>query len=404
MIFKFPAQLSRLIKDSGASPDPSGMTTDAHGSWVNFLRRDITPQRKELVLSTLDLIEATGAAAYVDAIGSSLQFGGKKLLEVGCHYCWYAPYFLKKGCLSYHGIDLELDRGHRQISGPHGEAEAPIAFSDFVDSFASLSISDCDIRDLSASQDGFDAAFMISTSEHFDDPRGCFAALAALLSPGSRVFINHHNYYSWNGHHRAPWRVQDVDPSDARHLAVVDWGHVRNRVRNHDSPNFLNYIRMHELIAVVSEYFDIESKKMIRFGPDTGEGRLSETILDELSHYYREELETVSLHLFARKRTDGLRLSRPQDHSGEHRYAIEIGWCQREIGNAFITRVPSIGNLTGLTLVEDNTPLGPAGALHDAIRNTGAGAYSLWGNYLYFSTSDNTDPAVNGRKYVLKSG
>jgi len=142
---------------------------------------------------------------------------------------------------------------------------------------------------------------------------------------------------------------------------------------------------------------------MVRFGPDTGEGRLTQAILDEFPQYYKEELETLELHLLARKRTgvgDPRKVLPPY---AEHSCSIEITWQQREIGKAFITRIPSIGKLSGLVLVEDDLPLGPAGALHDQIRNTGAGAYSIWGNYLYFSTSDNTDPAANGRKYVLKS-
>jgi len=372
-------------------------------SWTNFLRADLPQQRKDLVLSTLHLVEDTGSASYADSISAFLEITGKRLLEVGSHYCWYAPFFLKAGCLSYHGADLEFDWGHRQISGPHGTADSPMPFADFIDSFPTLSITDCDIRDLPPGQDGFDAAFMVSTSEHFDDPHGCFAAIASLLTPGSRLFVNHHNYYSWNGHHRPPWRVQDVDPNDPVHRANFDWAHLRGCVRNPDSPNYLNYIRMHELIEIIAEFFVIEGKMTVRFGPDPGEGRLTQVILDEFPQYYKEELETLELHLLAQKRTgvgDPPEVLRPL---AEHRCSIEIAWQQKEIGNAFITRIPSISKLSGLVLVENDLPLGPRGALHDQIRNVGSGAYSIWGNYLYFSTSDNTDPAVNGRKYVLRS-
>ena len=141
-------------------------------SWTNFLRADLPQQRKDLVLSTLHLVEDTGSASYADSISALLEITGKRLLEVGSHYCWYAPFFLKAGCLSYHGADLEFDWGHRQISGPHGTADSPMPFADFIDSFPTLSITDCDIRDLPPGQHGFDAEFMVSTSEHFDDPHG----------------------------------------------------------------------------------------------------------------------------------------------------------------------------------------------------------------------------------------
>jgi hypothetical protein len=52
-----------------------------------------------------------------------------------------------------------------------------------------------------------------------------------------------------------------------------------------------------------------------------------------------------------------------------------------------------------LSLYEDSRLLGPAHALHDTIRQQGAGAYSHWDTALYFSTSDNSSPRTNGRRY-----
>jgi ABC-type multidrug transport system ATPase subunit len=53
-------------------------------------------------------------------------------------------------------------------------------------------------------------------------------------------------------------------------------------------------------------------------------------------------------------------------------------------------------------LLENATPLRPAHCAHDQIREYGKGAYSHWGQSLYFSTSDNSDPRENGRAYALK--
>ena len=60
-----------------------------------------------------------------------------------------------------------------------------------------------------------------------------------------------------------------------------------------------------------------------------------------------------------------------------------------------------------LQLYEDGKELGPAHSLHDDIRNTGGGRFSHWGNglgdgYIIFSTSDNTDPRINGRTYSVQ--
>lgn len=55
-------------------------------------------------------------------------------------------------------------------------------------------------------------------------------------------------------------------------------------------------------------------------------------------------------------------------------------------------------------LLEDGRELGPGDALHDDIRQHGAGRFSLWDGWLYLSTSDNSDPLRNGRRYELALG
>lgn len=50
-------------------------------------------------------------------------------------------------------------------------------------------------------------------------------------------------------------------------------------------------------------------------------------------------------------------------------------------------------------LFEDEKQLGPAHTLHRDIRLNGTGRFSHWEGVLYFSSSDNTDPNLNGRSY-----
>ena len=45
--------------------------------------------------------------------------------------------------------------------------------------------------------------------------------------------------------------------------------------------------------------------------------------------------------------------------------------------------------------------LGDGNNLHDDIRSVGKGKFSLWHGYIYLSTSDNTSPIDNQRKYYL---
>lgn len=66
--------------------------------------------------------------------------------------------------------------------------------------------------------------------------------------------------------------------------------------------------------------------------------------------------------------------------------------------------VPTDGNdepyRCRLTLREDGLLLGPAHAVHEDVEKSGRGAYSFWGRFLYFSTSDGSDPNQNGRSYT----
>jgi hypothetical protein len=78
-----------------------------------------------------------------------------------------------------------------------------------------------------------------------------------------------------------------------------------------------------------------------------------------------------------------------------------------EHGYCFYTRLPSrllsdLENVSSLLLFEDGRPLGPPHAPHDQLRALGGGRFSHWGAHLYFSTSDNSDPRFNGRRYTVK--
>jgi len=60
--------------------------------------------------------------------------------------------------------------------------------------------------------------------------------------------------------------------------------------------------------------------------------------------------------------------------------------------------------ISTMRLFENGKELGPAHSVHQDIRDYGKGRFSHWGTTLYFSASDNTDPATNGRKYTYTMG
>jgi len=53
-------------------------------------------------------------------------------------------------------------------------------------------------------------------------------------------------------------------------------------------------------------------------------------------------------------------------------------------------------------VVEDDRRLGPAHTQHDAVARLGGGAFSVWGDAVYFSSSDGSDPRHGSRRYQLE--
>ena len=86
---------------------------------------------------------------------------------------------------------------------------------------------------------------------------------------------------------------------------------------------------------------------------------------------------------------------------------LDAGTAVPETGHAFLLplQVPRENDRDGLSelhLYEDGRPLGPPHAAHDTVRTAGGGAFSHWGDALYFSSSDASDPRTNGRVYEAR--
>lgn len=81
------------------------------------------------------------------------------------------------------------------------------------------------------------------------------------------------------------------------------------------------------------------------------------------------------------------------------RIAPDSGFCFRAPGPSRI--ISDEDGVSILILLENDTPLSAPHTPHNEIRRLGQGRYSHWGRYMYFSSSDNTDPRKNGRVYKL---
>jgi len=94
----------------------------------------------------------------------------------------------------------------------------------------------------------------------------------------------------------------------------------------------------------------------------------------------------------------------------ESEYCLNVNLIKEEKGFCWridLTDLPIEGDSSekshqsSFVLCENGRPLGPGHCLHEMIHNAGRGYFSHWGKQLFFSTSDNSDPRTNGRKYSL---
>jgi hypothetical protein len=88
--------------------------------------------------------------------------------------------------------------------------------------------------------------------------------------------------------------------------------------------------------------------------------------------------------------------------NGGHAFAVRLVLPNLPPYSVFRTDGVGAETSSALELAEDGRTLGPPHALHSEVREKGAGRFSYWNHDLYFSTSDNSNPQVNGRVYTAK--
>lgn len=89
------------------------------------------------------------------------------------------------------------------------------------------------------------------------------------------------------------------------------------------------------------------------------------------------------------------------------RYKSILTDIRPEIGHCFLATVPDRllsdqESASKIIVYEDGRALGPPHSSHEEIRQFGAGRFSHWGNQIYLSASDNSNPAHNSRRYSVE--
>lgn len=178
-----------------------------------------------------------------------------------------------------------------------------------------------------------------------------------------------------------------------------------------------NRFEIKEFLLLVTKSLNWRNFKIIPYRP----GEYDTLIRDRFDGNF------VILAVLARKKQDSTAGVVPQQRI----YAQSLSWSM-QLGNMDIASLPTLMQLappfdkvsghcwskplsnleegdspehpchSRLLLLENSVPLGHGHALHRDIQDLGKGRYSHWKQHLLFSTSDNSDPNDNGRRYEIR--
>lgn len=227
----------------------------------------------------------------------------KSVLDVGCGPGLHGLGYITAGASRYLGIDpiIKMDKDRVKNLSRKSEKMAfgwtPQALSELIEPWQ---VQPDPIESL-GEDDKFDFAVMHNVTEHLQQIELVFAEIAKRLKPGGLLLYNHHNFYSWNGHHLAPKTVNAIVPGDPKQIEMMDWAHVDfDPEPEHYIARGLNRIRLDDILALTAKYFEIEQADEVLSRADTGLGRLTDKIRKRHPHLTDRDFETQNLLCVAR--------------------------------------------------------------------------------------------------------
>ena len=215
----------------------------------------------------------------------------KDLLDVGCGTGLHAIGYVVAGVNSYTGldpkIDLSSDRGKNLRTGQWEQfGWTP---SDIMQQLPHVRFIPGTFEEI-APEVTFDIVVLHNVTEHLHNLEEVFKGTVKRLRPDGKILYNHHNFFCWNGHHKMPKSIMDIDLDDPIQSKYIDWGHVTLAESHTDelSKN-LNKIRIDDLRCLTEKYFKIETWKEIPSKPEQGCIRFTNEIIDKYPKYEKRE-------------------------------------------------------------------------------------------------------------------
>lgn len=301
------AEIMALQHSKGGPPaPPKSISTSAamarRAYWIN--NSDKPWRARAFHPDVFERAHAYGYMKWTNSVQEHIK--GQSVLDVGCGPGLHGFGCLAAGAKSYLGLDpiIKLDRDRvKNLSAGSAKMAFGWTPSDLSDLFEPWEVRASAIEELPEDR-VFDIAVLHNVTEHLHGIERIFEAIAVRLKPTGKILYNHHNFFSWNGHHLPPKVVGKIDLSDPAQREMVDWGHVEyDPSPDHYISRGLNRIRLDELVALTKRLFDIEICEERPSRPETGLGRLTDDIRHRYPYLEDRDFETQNLFCLAKVKT-----------------------------------------------------------------------------------------------------
>jgi SAM-dependent methyltransferase len=226
----------------------------------------------------------------------------RDVLDVGCGTGLHALGYVVVGVSSYTGIDPKINFSSDIGKNLNNRAWEPFGWTpnDIMRMTPHIRFIRGTFEEMPPG-DTFDVVVLHNATEHMHNLKEVFESIADILRPQGKIIYNHHNFFCWNGHHKMPKLISDIDYGDINQLKYLDWNHVAfAESRQDELSKKLNKIRINELKSITNDKFVIETWKEIPSKNKQGFNRFSEEILRKYPKYDKEEFTTQNIFCVAR--------------------------------------------------------------------------------------------------------
>ena len=225
---------------------------------------------------------------------------GRDVLDIGCGTGVHGIGFVISGVNSYTGVDPRIDPSRGRAKDLRSGKWVAFGWTgaQIMERIPRIRLFSGGVEELPA-EDRYDVAVLHNVTEHLPDLDAVLAATVEHLRDDGELIFNHHNFFCWNGHHRPPKRVADIDPNDEEQRNYVDWAHVDfDPPEGHYIRRGLNRLRIHEVREITERYFDVREWTLVPSREEQGAGRLTAAI--RARHPELGDEDFLVQHIFCR--------------------------------------------------------------------------------------------------------